>query len=413
MTAARRGLGFSRWWLIAVAGAVFGVAGTYQFAWSSVRGPLSVQLAASEAALGTVFTVFVTFQTISQFPAGWARDRYGPRVPLVVAGILLTSGYLGTALTTTFPPVYLFYALGGVGVGITYTVAVNTPVKWFDDRRGLATGVVTMAYSGFSFVVIPILRGGTVELREALVSLAILAGVTAFVAAFVLRDPDQAQGASNDAESIEGENEREAVGEASPTPGAYTWRDAVRTWQFWLLYAILVIVNGVGLMVIGKAVALAENGLGLSAVAATGSASLIALGETLGIVTVAGISDRLGRERTFGATLILSGLSLGGGLAAGSAGSELAFVLLIGAVAFFRSPAFSIVPSMMGDYYGQRYSSENYALLYSSKVFGGVLGGVVASALILTIGWTLAFLIGGALLFVAGVAAFFLRPVSP
>ena len=144
----------SRVTLIAVAALAIGAAGTYQFVWSSLRLPLGSALGASEASLGTVFTVFLVFQSLSQFPVGWVRDRYGPRVPLLVGAPLLAAGYAGTAFAGSLPVVYAAYAVGGVGCGAVYTVAVNTPVKWFTERRGLATGVVTMSYSGVSFLLI-------------------------------------------------------------------------------------------------------------------------------------------------------------------------------------------------------------------------------------------------------------------
>ena len=68
-------LPFSRWWLVVAGALSLGVAGLYQFAWSSIRGPLGVQVGASETALGTVFTVFVVFQTATQFPAATSHGE--------------------------------------------------------------------------------------------------------------------------------------------------------------------------------------------------------------------------------------------------------------------------------------------------------------------------------------------------
>jgi OFA family oxalate/formate antiporter-like MFS transporter len=135
-----------RWGLLVVAAGAMGAAGTYQFVWSSIRPVLGTRLAITEGGLGTVFTVFVICQTLSQFPAGWFRDRYGPRLPLAVGAGLVTVGYLGTAYAGGALGALLSYAAGGIGAGVAFTVAVNTPVKWFEDRRGLATGLVTMAY---------------------------------------------------------------------------------------------------------------------------------------------------------------------------------------------------------------------------------------------------------------------------
>jgi len=395
----------SRWTLVAMAAAAMGVAGTYQFVWSSIRVPLGTRLAVPEAALGTVFTLFVVFQTVSQFPAGWVRDRYGPRPPTVAGAVLLVVGYALVAVAGGLPVVALGYALGGVGAGVVYTVSLNTAVKWFDDRRGLATGIVGMAYAGLSVLVIPVLRG-TIETEFAgtLLALAALSGVVAVVAAAVLRDPPVADGA--------GPGEGDADANRSAVDGverATPWRATVRTWQFWLLYFAFVVVNGVGLMVIGKVVAYA-GALELTAATATAGASVVAIADASGIVVVSGLSDRLGRERTSAASIVLSGLALLGAVRAGDAGLDLAFVALIGVTAFFRSPVFATFPSLVGEYYGTARSSENYAVLYTAKLWGGIVGGAVASRLVIVVGWSPSFLLGGALLVAAGLALSLLRP---
>jgi len=409
---------------VVVAAVVMGLAGTYQFAWSSIRLPLGARLGASEAALGTVFTLFTVFQTVSQFPAAWVRDRYGPRPPTAAGAVLLAAGYAGTALAPAVEYVYLCYGLGGIGAGTVYTVAINTPVKWFDDRRGLATGVVGFAYAGLSFALIPAIRPRIDDaFGRTLLGLALVVGLVTLVAVPVLRDPDPDRdpspdrdpaadggGAGSEAEA-EVESGGGGGGGGTPGPVAYTWRETIRTWQFWLLYAVFVVVNGVGLMVIAKIVGFAET-MGLAA-AATGAASLVALGDGSGVVVGGGLSDRFGRERTLAASLVVGGGCLGGATVAGVGGAGLAFLGLIGAAAFFRSPAFSIGPSLVGDYYGTAHSSENYALLYSAKLPGGVVGGVVTSLLIVRFGWDVTFLLGAGLLVAAGVGTAFLRPVRP
>ena len=408
----RQDLPFSRWWLVVVAAVLMGAIGTYQFVWSSIRGPLAGQVPASETALGTIFTIFLVFQALSQFPAGWVRDRYGPRVPLLVAAPLLAVGYVWTGRAETLTAVYVAYALGGVGCGIAYTVSVNTAVKWFTDRRGLATGVVTMSYAGLSLLVIPVVRRGVVQSFETtLLGLGLALAVLALVGAVVLSDPPEMSASEESAETTDGETTDGAESETADGGGevAYAWRETVRTWQFWLLYAVFFVVNGVGLMLIGKVVAYAEA-LGLSATAATAGASAIAIGEMIGIAVIGGLSDRLGRERTVAASLVITGVVLAGTVPLGISGAAWAFVGLVGAAALFRAPTFSIFPSLVGEYYGPAHSSENYALVYTAKIWGSIFGGTVASGLVVSLGWTTSFLLAAVAIALAGVATALLRP---
>ncbi|WP_436926993.1 MFS transporter [Halosimplex amylolyticum] len=396
--------GRRRWALVAVAALAMGLIGTYQFVWSSIRLPLGARLGAPEPALGTVFTLFLVFQAVSQFPAGWVRDRSGPRIPLLVGAPLVVVGYAWTGVAGSLPEVYVAYALGGIGTGFVYTVAVNTPVKWFTDRRGLATGAVTMSYSGVSFLLIPGVRRGVDDAFETtLLALGIAVGAAALLAAVVLRDPPGMTDDSRDAETSDDRSDAET------SAVEYGWRETIRTWQFWVLYVVFVVVNGVGLMLIGKVISYA-NAFGLPAAVATAGASVVAVSDALGIALIGGVSDRLGRERTVAASLVLGGLALAATVPVGGADAAWAFVALAGAAALFRSPPFSVFPSLVGDYYGQANSSQNYALLYSAKIWGSVFGGTVASGLVVSLGWTDSFLLAGAALSLAGLATATLGP---
>lgn len=106
-----------------------------------------------------------------------------------------------------------------------------------------------------------------------------------------------------------------------------------------------------------------------------------------------------------------SGCLAGASLAAVNGGA-VAHVGLITAASFFRSPVFSVIPSLAGDYYGTSHDSKNYALLYSSKLRGGAVGGTATSAAIVRLGWHPTFLLGAGLLVVAA-ATTFLRPGDP
>jgi OFA family oxalate/formate antiporter-like MFS transporter len=420
--------GVSRWWLVGIAALTMGLGGTYQFLWSTLREPLSVRLATSEPSLGTVFTVYVVFQTLSQFPAGWVRDRFGPRLPMFVGALLLGLGFAGTALLESVPGVVASWAVGGVGVGIVYTVAVNTPVKWFTDRRGLATGLVTMSFGGASFLLIPVVRNRIdADFQTTVLALAGIAAVGCLLAAIILRDPTLRESEGEEgvepgqrddvSEADEGPVEDPAATDAATTEGVpsqrqagVSWRGAIRTWQFWLLYAILIANNLVGLMIIGKTITFATE-LGLSAGAATLGASLIAIGEAGGVLAGGVASDRLGYRPVAGGAMVLAGLSLGGGVLAGDAGFGLGFAVLIAGGAFFRAPVFAVFPALVGEYYGPKHSSQNYAMLYSAKLWGGLGAGVVASAVVGLAGWSTLFLVGAGLFVLAGIATMLVRPV--
>ena len=411
---ARDVLGFSRWWLVLGAAGMMAVVGPYQYVWSSIRDPVSQAVGVESAALSTVFTLFVIFQAGSQFPVGWWRDRHGARALSLIAAVLAGGGYFGLALADEIWQIYLLYSLGAIGVGIVYTIAVNTALKWFPDRRGLTSGVGTMAFAGGSAALVPYVRANATVAGYTRV-LRVMGGlifVVLLLGAILLRDPPngwrQRGKGGGDAED-EPSDADDPAADGGLARKQFTWREMLRTWQFWLMYAMFVGVSGAGLMLTEKIVSYADH-LGLAALVATASATLLPLAGGIGRLVLGEVSDRVDRENAMAAAFTLCGLGLFAVVFFGLQGFSAAFVAAVVVATFFWSPQYTLFPSVVGDYYGEAHSSANYALLYSGKMWGGVFGGTVTGALATTIGWSTTFTIGGVLAVAAGVAALVLRP---
>jgi OFA family oxalate/formate antiporter-like MFS transporter len=402
-------LGVSRWWQIVAAGAMMAAVSPYQYVWSSIEGPLAARLGIGLPALGAVFSFYVVFQSLSQLPAGWWRDRRGPRHLTYLAAVLAGGGYVGLAYATTVWQLYVLYSLGAIGVGIIYTVAVNTAVKWFPDRTGLTTGFGTMAFAGGSALVVPYVRANATVagypdvLRT--VGLAIL--VVLLVGAVVLRDPP------DDWLDGDGRTNRTAMRDlaVSLRGRAYEPAEMLRTWQFWLLYAMFVATAAADLIVIANVVRFAEH-LGLAAVVATAAATLLPLAAGVSRMILGEASDRFGRIHVMAASFVLAGIFRFGLVGAGTAGAPIAFVAMVVGSMFFSSPLYVYFPSVVADYYGAEHSSGNYAVLYTAKVGGGVFAGTVVGVLVAAFGWVPTVAFGGALALAAGLAALVLRPPS-
>jgi OFA family oxalate/formate antiporter-like MFS transporter len=398
---AREHLGFSRWWLLAAAAVSMALVSPYQYVWSSIEGPLAARFGIPLPTLGAVFTLFVIFQAGSQFPVGWWRDRHGPRRLSLLAAVLAGGGYVGLSYATTVWQIYVLYSLGAIGVGIVYTVAVNTALKWFPDRRGMTTGIGTMAFAAGSALVVPFVRANATATSYPLVlrTLGVVIGLGIFVGAFVLRDPPTGWETDDD-DNDEGQTGRQ-----------YQWREVLRTWQFWLMYGMFVAVSGAGLMLTAKVVSFADA-LGLTALTATASATVLPVAGGAGRLLLGDLSDRVQRERAMAASFTLCGLGLVAVVYFARRGSALGFLGAVVVTTFFWSPQYTLFPSVVGEYYGSTHSSANYALLYSGKMWGGVFGGAVAGWVVGQTDWPTAFLVGAGLAIAAGLAALALRAPS-
>jgi OFA family oxalate/formate antiporter-like MFS transporter len=403
-------LGFSRWWQIVAAAGMMAAVSPYQYVWSSIEQPLAESLDIALPALGAVFSFYVVFQSLSQFPAGKWRDSRGPGALTFLAALLAGGGYIGLAYATAVWQLYLLYSLGAIGVGIVYTVAVNTAVKWFPDRTGLTTGIGTMAFAGGSALVVPYVRANATVAAygDVLRNVGIGILVVTLVGAFLLRDPpDDWLGL---ADRADGDGSDDGLA-ASLRGRAYTTREMLSTWQFWLLYAMFIATAGADLIVIANVVRFAEQ-FGLAAVVATVAATLLPVAAGVSRMILGEASDRFDRKRVMAVSFVLAGLFRLGLIGAGSAESGVAFVAFVMGAMFFSSPLYVYFPSVVADYYGAKNSSGNYAVLYTAKVGGGVFAGTVTGYLVATFGWVPTFALGGGLAIAAGLAALVLRPPS-
>lgn len=425
-------LGYSRWWQVFAAAVMMALVSPYQYVWSAIEGPLASELGTDLSVLGFVFTAYVIIMALVQFPAGWWRDRYGPRSVTLTAGVLAGGGYIALAFAPNIWVVYLSYVLGAAGVGMVYTVAVNTAVKWFPDRRGLATGVGTMAFAAGSTIFVPYVRRLDEQLTFALGSMGVLMAIGIIAGTIVLRDPptewlqtadpektadDQAVDPVDDG-TVEQTAEDESGGTTDRAPDGgtvaktaqrqFTWREMVRTWQFWIMYFMFFAVSAAGLMITARVIRYAEeSGIGATAATVAGAALPLAAGG--GRLVLGGLSDRFDRERITSLSFLTCGLATLVLVGLAGIGSGVGYILAVIVAAFFWNAQFSLFPSLVGDYYGAEHSSTNYSLIYSGKMWGGVFGGGVVGWLVGVIGWDAAFLLGGGLALVAGLAGFVLR----
>jgi len=406
---AREILGFSRWWQIVAAAGMMAAVSPYQYVWSSIEGPLAESLDIALPALGAVFSFYVVFQSLSQFPAGWWRDRRGPRLLMFLAALLAGGGYVGLAYADSIWQLYVLYSLGAVGVGIVYTVAVNTAVKWFPDRTGLTTGIGTMAFAAGSALVVPYVRANATvaSYADVLRNVGIVILLVLLLGAVLLRDPPSNWlGLEDDDDNADRSNLA-----ASLRGRSYTTREMLKTWQFWLLYAMFIATAGADLLVIANVVRFAEH-LGFAAIVATAAATLLPIAAGVSRMILGEASDRFERKHVMVVSFVLAGLFRLGLIAAGSADAGIVFVAMVMGAMFFSSPLYVYFPAMIADYYGSEYSSSNYAVIYTAKVGGGVFAGTVAGFLVASFGWIPTFTLGGALAIAAGLAALVLRPPS-
>ena len=132
----------NRWFQLVASLVAMIMIANLQYAWTLFVQPLQAGTGWKLSDIQTAFTLFILCQTWVQPLDGWLIDRLGPRWFITVAGLLCGLGWAGMAYATSLPMLYVLYCMAGVGAAFVYSGSIGSALKWFKDRRGLASGIM-------------------------------------------------------------------------------------------------------------------------------------------------------------------------------------------------------------------------------------------------------------------------------
>ena len=345
-----------------------------QYVWTLFTKPISAKLGVSLAELQVTFSLLIVLQTFLSPLQGFLADRFGPKRLLAVGAALTGASWVLAARAQSLVALYITYGLlGGIGTGIVYIGVIGLMVKWFPDKRGLATGLVAAGYGmGAMLTTFPIASSLTASGYEQTLALyGWIIGAVGLFAALALRQPAATQIASG------WSSKASAAGNVAPGL-------MLRTPIFWLLFGMMTMMSTSGLMVISQMAAFAKD-FGVAQATVLGFAAL-PLALTLDRLTngltrpfFGWLSDRIGRENTMFVAFTLEGVAMTAWLLTRE--NAVLFVLLSGLVFFGWVEIFSLFPSTLTDTFGTRHATTNYGFLYMAQGVGSVLGGPLAALL--------------------------------
>jgi len=371
-----------------------------QYSWTLFVGPLQRGTGWKLSDIQFAFTLFILFQTWVQPFDGWLIDRLGPRGFVTAAGVLCGLGWAGMGYATSLPMLYVLYCLAGTGAAFVYSGAVGSALKWFKERRGLASGIMTAGFGGGTALFIPFIQSMISDkgYQSTFVATGILQGIVITVVAQFLRHPP--------AVAAPAMSESKAVPTAEKSDKKqFTTMEVLRTPQFYLMYVAFVLMATGGLLVTANAGPMARS-WGFSI---TLAATLSPLANGASRILWGWVSDRLGRENTMIVTFVLQSFCL---VAVATLGqlSTAWFVATLVAVYFTWGQIYSLFPSTSGDYFGIRHATSNYAVLYTAKGVASIIGGYLAALLYERSGsWAMGFYGSAVMALVAAVLAYGLR----
>lgn len=322
---------------------------------------------------------------------------------MLASGVLVATAWVINSFADSLTLIYVAAFIAGLGAAPIFAATAGNAVKWFPDRRGLATGLTTAGFgAGSALTILPLAKLIKMSGYEAaFLYFALGQGGVIILAALKLRAPAASDHVALIAPSS-GQSHRD-----------YRPGEVLRAAPFWIMYAMFVMVGTGGLMVTAQLAPLARDFAIDTAPVSILSLTMPALGFALAVGLVCNglsrpffglLSDYAGRENTMLIAFLLEGIAIFALF--WFAADPLLFVLLSGLVYFAWGQIFALFPATCTDLYGNRFASTNYSMLYTAKGTAALLvplGNVLTTA---TGGWTAVFVLASALNILAAFLAF-------
>ena len=368
-----------------------------QYAWTLFVQPLQRGTGWKLSDIQYAFALFILFQTWVQPLDGWLIDRIGPRWFISVAGLLCGLGWAGMGYAKTLPMLYALYCLAGMGAAFVYSGSIGSALKWFKDRRGLASGIMAAGFGGGTALFIPFISWMIANrgYQAAFLSTGIFQGLIIVIVAQVLRHP----ATSTPAAAV--------VRKAQDTP-QLTTIEMLKTPQFYMMYSAFVMM-ATGFLLATANLAPIARSWGLTAAAVTLAATFSPVANGASRIFWGWASDRTGRENAMIVAFGLNAICLLLVLKLGQwSGGWFAFSLVL--VYFTGGQIYSLFPATTGDYFGTKHATSNYAVLYTAKGVAAFIGAWGGPLLFERFGsWDVAFYGSAALAVIAALMAVGLR----
>ncbi|PSH70782.1 MFS transporter [Phyllobacterium brassicacearum] len=353
--------------------------------------------------LGWIYTLcFVLLGCSAAIWGGWL-ERAGPRKAGVVSALCWCGGMVLAAIGVITHQLWLMWigsgVIGGIGLGLGYISPVSTLIKWFPDRRGMATGMAIMGFGGGAMIGAPLANllmnhfktPDSVGVWQTFLVMAAGYFVFMMCGAFGYRIPPanwRPEGWSPPADA-----------KAMITTRHVHLRDAHKTKQFWLIWAVLCLNVSAGIGVIGMASPMlqeifAGKLIGLpelsftqldagqkTAIAsiAAGFAGLLSLFNIGGRFFWASLSDRLGRKATYFTFFALGIVLYALAPTAAHMGSQALFVAIFCVILSMYGGGFATVPAYLADIFGTQFVGAIHGRLLTAWATAGIVGPVVVN----------------------------------
>ncbi|MBM7663055.1 OFA family oxalate/formate antiporter-like MFS transporter [Bacillus mesophilus] len=363
-------------WLIALSAIFIHLSIGSAYAYSVYKNPISEQLGWSGTQVSLAFTLAIVFLGLAAAIGGKYVEKYGPRKSATVSAILFSLGHIGSgfAISIESLPLFLFMygVVGGIGLGIGYISPVSTLVKWFPDRRGLATGMAVFGFGAGALITSPIAANliVSINIQSTFYILGFAYLILMMIGASYIARPEEGW-------APKGFNSKEAGGtKIKADLSQLNANEAVKTKRFWLLWTMIFINVSSGIMIISVASPMAQDMVGMSAVAAAAMVGLMGLLNGAGRIVWSSISDFIGRPAVF---ITYFSIQIVAFAVIPFTTNAILFQLLILIVLTCYGGGFAALPAFIGDLFGTKQLGAIHGYILTAWSLAGVVGPITVS----------------------------------
>lgn len=396
-------------WLVVGAGMGLNLALGVLYAWSIFSKQFTEALdkggfgwTKTEATLP--YTLAIACFAVMMIPAGRLQDRLGPRIIATFGAVLTGVGLIITSFGTPssiLPALVGFGVFAGMGIGLGYASATPAAVKWFPpEKKGLITGLVVAGFGLAPVYIAPLSKYllATYGISNSFRILGLAFLVTSTVFAQFIKNPALAAACQPDVQ-----HRNRPLNVVSPGSCDYSWREMLRTREFYLLYIQYACAATAGLMIIGHLAKIVAVQSGNTITIGFLFVALLAIFNAGGRVVAGIVSDYIGRVITIAFVCIMQALIM---FFYPQFTTTTAFILGSAMVGFNYGACLSLFPATTADYWGTKNLGLNYGILFTAWGVGGVIGPILAGRIAdITGNYHLAYYIAASLLMFAAFLA--------
>ncbi|MGG1662040.1 L-lactate MFS transporter [Brevibacillus sp. NRS-1366] len=364
-------------WLIALAAVGIHLSIGSVYAWSVFTKPLTTQFGWELTDIQFTFSIAILFLGLSAAFLGHYVEKHGPRKAGTLASIFFGVGIVGSGLAiqmSSLPLLYLCYGvLGGIGLGVGYITPVSTLVKWFPDRRGLATGLAIMGFGFASMIASPIMNEliNSVGIANTFYILGIIYFVVMFASAQYLSPPPAGwvpKGFSIEATAGSKQIKKDLC--------QLTANEAVKTRRFYWLWLMLFINVTCGIAVISVASPMAQEMVGMTVATAAIMVGLNGLFNGGGRIGWASLSDYIGRPNTYTAFFAIQMVLF---FLLPNLNNPVTFMIAMFIIMTCYGGGFASIPAYIGDLFGTKQLGAIHGYILTAWAAAGLAGPIFAA----------------------------------